>query len=491
MTALASHTEWPLFRYRVRDLVRRAPVTCDADLPIGQAASVMAASGVGSIVVVDARGAPVGIVTLRDVRTRVLAASRSTDTPVAEVMSAPLVAVPADAPAFDALLGMTRGNFHHVGVIEAGRLVGVLGRDDLPSVASPDPIAMARAIEEAPSIEALAGAAAMQVGVLRALVSEGAGAVEAAAVVAELSDRLVRRVTALALARLSADGLGRPPVPWSFVAAGSEGRREQTLKTDQDSGLVYADPPEDLEAEAAAYFARLARAIGDGLAQVGVPRCEGGYMAENPRWCQPLAVWRRRVASWFEEPEPVHLLEASVYLDMRPVAGDDGPGRELATWACGEAPRYPVFLRLLARSATERRPPIGLLGRLRTAWTGTHRGTIDLKGSGVFPVTQAMRVYALAFGLTATGTLDRLAGAAARGAFTPAEAADLEAAYRVILRVRLDHQLAAVAAGRPPDNRVAPRRLGRIDRAALTEAFRTVASLQRAVAERFLVTQAG
>ncbi|HEX7127259.1 MAG TPA: putative nucleotidyltransferase substrate binding domain-containing protein, partial [Thermodesulfobacteriota bacterium] len=425
-------------------------------------------------------------------RTRVLAAGRSTETPVAEVMSAPLVAVAADAPAFDALLAMTRGNFHHLGVIEEGRLVGVLGRDDLPSAASPGPIAMARAIEEAPSIEALAAAAPMQVGVLRALVNEGAGPVEAAAVVAELSDRLVRRVAALAIARLEAEGLGRPPVAWSLVAAGSEGRREQTLRTDQDSGLVYADPPEEIDAAAAAYFGRLGRAVGDGLARVGVPRCEGGYMAENPRWCQPLRVWRRRVASWFAEPEPVHLLEASVYLDMRPVAGgDDGPGRELATWACGEAPRHPLFLRLLARTAAERRPPIGLFGRLRTDWTGVHRGTIDLKGAGVFPVTQAMRVYALSYGLTATGTLERLAGAAARGAFTPTEAADLEAAYRVILRVRLAHQLAAVAAGRPPDNRVAPRRLDRIERASLTEAFRTVASLQRALAERFLTAQAG
>jgi CBS domain-containing protein len=478
-------SEWSLFRHQARALVRRPPVTCAPDLPVDGAAARMAGEKVGSIVVVDGAGAPTGIVTLRDVRTRVLAAGRPTDTPVSEVMSTPLVTVPAGGPAFDALLAMARGDFHHVGVLDGGRLVGVLGRDDLPSPASGDALGIARAIEEAPSMEALAATGPMQLGLVQGLVAEGAGPAETGAVVAELNDRLVRRVAALAAARLVADGLGPPPVRWSFVAGGSEGRREQTLRTDQDSGLVYEDPPGRVADEAARFFGRLASVMGEGLARAGVPRCDGGYMAENPRWCQPLSVWRRRVAGWLAEPSPERLLEASVYFDIRPVAGDESPARDLMAWACEEASRHTVFLRHLAHSAAERRPPLGLFGGIRPERTGPHRGTIDLKARGVFPVTQAMRVYALARGLAVTNTLDRLAGVTARGDFAADEAEDLGAAYTAILRIRLAHQVAAAAAGEAPGNRVAPGELDRIDRAALGEAFRTLAWLQRHLETRF------
>ncbi len=485
MTELSPGSHVSLLRRRVRDLVRRPAVTCAPDLPVRAAAALMDAHGVGSVVVLGDGGGPAGIVTVRDLRTRVVAAGLSGDTPSRAVMSAPLVAVAAGSPAFDALLLMTRRDIHHLGVVEAGRLAGVLGRDDFAAFWLADPVTLAREIERAESIDALATATPGLTDVVRRLVEDGAGPAEAGAVVAELNDRLVQRVTALAEARLDAEGHGRPPVPWSLLAAGSEGRREQTLRTDQDSGLVYADPPPDLAAHAAGYFARLASAVGGDLARLGFPKCDGGFMAENPRWCQPAAVWRRYVLGWLTEPEPQALLAASVYFDMRPVAGDEEPGRALAGWACAEAAGRPLFQRRLAQSAVERRPPLGLFGGLSVKWTGPYRGTIDLKARGVFPMTQAMRVYALAFGLTETNTFERLAGATARGAFTPAEASDFRAAYTVVLRIRLAHQLAAVEAGRPPDNRIVPRTLDRMERVTLAEAFRTLRWLQRHLAERF------
>lgn len=208
-------------------------------------------------------------------------------------------------------------------------------------------------------------------------------------------------------------------------------------------------------------------------------------MAENPRWCQPVSAWRRLVSSWLAEPSPEGLLAASVYFDIRPVAGDESPARDLMDWACAEASRHTVFLRHLAHSAAERRPPLGLFGGIRPERTGPHRGTIDLKGRGVFPVTQAMRVYALARGLVVTNTLDRLAGVTARGDFAAAEGEELGAAYTVILRIRLAHQVAAAAAGEAPGNRVALDELDRIDRAALGAAFRTLAWLRRHLEDRF------
>lgn len=445
----------------------------------------MDAEGVGSVVIVRGGAEPSGIVTIRDLRSRVVAAGLSAETPADAVMSQPLATVAAADAAFDALLLMTRQDIHHLGVLDDGRLVGVLGRDDFAALWLADPIGLVRDIDRAGSLAALAVSAGRLTDVVRRLVEAGAGPAEVGEVVAELNDRLAQRVTSLAEERLAAEGHGRPPVPWCLLAAGSEGRREQTLRTDQDTGLVYGDPPADLAEPARAYFTRLGGAIGEGLRRLGVPACTGGYMAENPRWCQPLSAWRQQVLQWLDNPSPPRLVEASVYLDMRPVTGEARLGLDLQAFAYAEAKDRPLFLRFLARSAVDRRPALGLFGGIRVTRRGPHRGTVDLKSGGIFPMTQAMRVYALALGVIETNTLARLAGATAHGAFTPAEASDFRAAYLVILRLRLAHQLEAVAAGRLPDNRIEPRRLNRVERVALVEAFRTLRWLQRHLADRF------
>jgi CBS domain-containing protein len=491
MTESLPASELSLFRRRARELVRRPPVTCRPDTPVGAAAATMSAERVGSVVVVDGAGSPVGIVTLRDIGSRVVAAGRASDVPVSVVMSSPLLTVAADAFAFDAWLAMARRGIHHLGVLDGGRLVGVLGGDDFAGAWLVDPVTLVRDIDTCPTADALVVVAPRLPDLVRRLVGDGASPFHVGEVVAELNDRLVRRVVTLAEARLEDEGLGRPPGAYSWLAAGSEGRREQTLRTDQDSGLVYADPPPGGEAAASGYFERLAARVGADLLRLGFARCTGGFMAENPRWRRPVSAWRETILGWFREPSPEAVLAASLYLDLRAVAGDGRPGAALRDVIVDEGPRYPLFHRYLARAAVDRRPPLGLFGRIAVRRSGPRKGTFDIKARGVFPVTQAMRVYALALGLGETNTLDRLAGAEARGVFAGREAQDLRQAYGAILRVRLDHQVEAVAAGVAPDNDIAPDRLARVDRLVLKEAFRTVARLQRALADRFQVALVG
>jgi CBS domain-containing protein len=303
--------------------------------------------------------------------------------------------------------------------------------------------------------------------------------------VAELNDRFVRRTLGLTEATLAAEGSGPPPVSYTWLAAGSEGRREQTLKTDQDNGLVYTDPPEELVAPAAAYFARLAGRVGEALIRLGFPPCDGGFMASNPRWCQPWSGWRDAFLGWMETPDPEDVLRASLFCDLRPVGGDETPGRRLWDWVCDQAPRHTVFLRYMAKAAVDVRPPLGLFGRLVVERSGPHRDRIDLKARGVFPVTHAIRVYALSLGVPETNTVERLAAIGARQALTASEVTEIRDAHEVIARLRLRHQLDRLDGGEAPDNLVDPRGLGRSDRLLLREAFRTVGWLQGYVAERF------
>ena len=480
-----------LFVRRVRDLVRRSPVTCPLATPVAEAARLMSEHGVGSVVVGDAGSGPQGIVTDRDLRTRVLAFGLDPSTPVARVMSSPVFSIEGDHSALDALLEMTRRNIHHLGVQSGERLVGVVSSHDLLGLQDAHPVRVAREIESAPDVDALARVAPRVESVVRWLASGGAGPLHIGRLVAELNDRLVRRALALVEVDLEAGGHGRAPVAYSWLVAGSEGRREQTLKTDQDNGLVYRDPPAGAEAASAAYFERLATAMGETLTRLGFPPCPGGFMASNSRWCQPAGVWRRYFSSWMETPQPDPVLRASLFFDLRPIGGEEEVGRTLWEWVCETAPTQTLFLRHMARAALDRHVPLGLFGGFVVERSGIHKDRLDLKARGVFPIAQAMRVYALSLGARSTNTIDRLGVAGERGIFTPAEVGELSEAYQVIARLRLTHQLACLDAGVPPDNFIKPRTLGKTDRLLLKEAFKSVAWLQRGIEERFQTAAVG
>jgi CBS domain-containing protein len=474
-----------LFVHRVRDLVKRPPVTVGADGPVTDVARTMSREGVGSAVVA-ADGRPAGIVTDQDLRRRVVEAGRDpARTPVSAIMSAPVITVPAAAFAFDALLAMTRHHVRHLVVVdEDARVIGVVSSRDLLGLHTAHPVSVARDLTRAPSLAALAPLAEEVTGLVRRLLAAGGSVHDIAQLVSELNDRMVVRVLDLTRAELEASGL-RPPVAWAWLAFGSEGRREQTLRTDQDNGLVYADPPPELAAPAAAYFAQFADRVVAGLVAIGFPPCPGGAMASNPKWRQPLAVWDGYVRRWIGQPSPEHILAAAMYFDLRCVAGERGLATSLGARIRAEAPAHPRFLGLMARDVVDRRVPVTLFGGVSVQRSGAHRGSVDIKGAGCLQLVGAARVHALELGLAETSTVGRFAGAAGRGLYTQDEVTEIRDAYEHLLRLRLAHQLERLTAGEAPDNYVDPERLSHRDALLLRDALKTVGRVQQRLRERY------
>ena len=295
---------------RVADLVKGPPLTCAPDASVGEVARRMTKQGVDSVAVVGRDGGPIGIVTDRDLRAKVIADGLAPTTPVAHVMSAPLQSIDATRRAFDALLEMTRHGIHHLGIVADGRLMGIVSSDDLILLQGAHPVGLMREIEAQGNLESLRAVAPRVHAVVKWLAEHSASAYDIGRIVAELNDRLVHRALFIVLGSLAAEG-HEPPLPYTWLAAGSEGRREQTLKTDQDNGLVYQDPPRELAATTSAFFGRSANGMSEALVSLGFPPCEGGFMASNPHWCQPESVWRDYFGSWMQTPLPAQLLRAS------------------------------------------------------------------------------------------------------------------------------------------------------------------------------------
>jgi CBS domain-containing protein len=481
----AGRGELSLFIHRVRDLVRRPAVTCGRGVSAAEIARLLSRECVGSAIVLDEGGAPIGIVTDRDLRGKIVAEGRdAAATTAGEIMSAPLATTRPGAFAFDAVLEMTRREIHHLAVVEDGRLVGVVSSQDFLLLQTTHPVSLAREIGRAPSLDALAGLAGRVTPLVRRLVDEGGTAHDIGQIVAELNDRMAIRVLGLTTAALEDAGAGPPPVPSCWLLFGSEARREQTLRTDQDNGLVYADPPPELAPAAAAYYARYAAEAIRGLIRIGFPPCPGEAMASTPRWCQPASVWAGYFRRWIEGARPEHVLDACIHFDLRPLVGAGELAARLTGIVRQEAPGGRAFLRLLAHNVVSRRVPLTLFGNVAVARSGPERGTVDVKGAGSVQLVGAARLAALELGLEETNTVERVQAAAACGLYAGQEG-EITDAHQLLMRIRLVHQLGQLAAGIPVTNHLDPRRLSHADALLFRDALKTVGRVQAQIRERF------
>lgn len=455
----------------VGSLVGREPVVCDAGITVREAATLMAERRVSSLLV--RHGPRLGIVTDRDLRTRVVAAGRGFDTPVEEVATFPARTVPPETQAGEVLLSMLDLGFHHFPIADAGGpLIGVVTDTDLMGMARQSPFALKSEIERAKDAEAVAAAGRRVPEVVCGLVEASVDPVDVGRVVAIAVDSMTSR-----LLRIEMDRVGEPPVPWAWLALGSAARREQALHTDQDHALAY-DAVDGGEEEADAYFAELAGAVTDGLAASGIPRCDGGAMAENRSLRRSVEGWRRAFREWMADPGMKGSILTSIVFDYRRVAGSLDVESALDA-EIRAAPHRPLFLRHLARRALDTRPPTGFFREFVVEAKGEHAGRLDVKHGGIMIVGNLARARAVAAGSTEKTTRGRLRAAAAAGSFDEETAEGLSEAFGLLWQERLRHQAAQVRAGEPPDDFVDPATLGQLTRSGLRTAFRIVANAQK------------
>ena len=275
----------------------------------------------------------------------------------------------------------------------------------------------------------------------------------------------------------------------SWIVLGSAGRGEQTLATDQDNAIVFADGA-DPEAHRRALLP-LAERVNRALDRSGYPLCRGEVMASNPRWCLAQSEWRERFAAWIDQPEPEALLNAAIFFDFRAVHGAASLVPGLRDWLAGYARDRGRFLFLMVQNALGNQPPLGFVRDFALARGGDHPGTIDLKVNGVQLFVEAARIFSLADGVTATGTLERLAGVAGVRGIPAADASAWADAFGLIQGLRLRLNAAQHARGEPLHNHLDPGALADGERRDLKQALRQARSLQARLARDFSVAGAG
>ncbi len=459
-------------RYRdVGTLVRRPAVTCSPETPVAEAAASMVRERVSSLLVPGPDGRT-GILTDRDLRSRVVAAGRGGDTPVGEVMTAQAETVPSSAMAGEVLLRMLERGFHHFPVTgPGGEILGVVTDTDLMGIGRHTPFALKSAVERAADAEAVAAALRGLPDVVEALVDSSADPVDVGHVVGFAIDSSTRRLLELAVAEH-----GEPPAAWAWLALGSAARQEQALRTDQDHAIAFVG-----DAAAGPSLGRLAEFVTSGLEAGGIARCAADVMATNAAMRLPVEAWVHRFEAWMREESPKGSEQLSIVFDYRRVAGplDAEPPLDAAMRTAIDRP---LFLRHLARRALDERPPVGFVRDLVVEAHGEHAGTVDLKHRGITLIANLARAHAIRSGVTAKRTLDRLRLSEAAGAIDAETREGLEEAFRFLWDVRLRHHVEQHRGGVALDDFVDPHELGSVTRQGLKEAFRIVARAQKTLA---------
>ncbi len=472
-----STTGSAILKTRVRDLVGRATVGVDTTATVREAAQTMSEHRVSSLLVMDGERLA-GIVTDRDLRTRVLAAGVDPGVAVTEVMTTEPVTGDVDALAFEVLLEMVGRHIHHLPIVDAsGRPVGIVTTTDLLRLEQANPVYLAGDIAKQPDVAGVAEVSNRLPQVVQSLVEQDASADDIGRVVTAVGDAVERRVIALAEAEL-----GPPPVPYCWVALGSRARLEQALAADQDNAIIIDDA---MLPEHAAWFEALATRVTDDLVTCGYPRCPGDVMATNPKWRQPLAGWREQFTSWLRQPVPDAILGASIFFDMRPVHGDVALFAKLQRRVLKASPASKVFLAHLAKNATANEPPLGFFRGFVLEKAGDHKDTLDIKRGGIGAVVELARAHALSVGSPAVNTQARIQAAREAGILGDERADDLRDAFEFISYVRLRHQAGQVRRGEPIDNFVSPDALSSFDKRHLREAFAIVRGAQSALSHRY------
>ncbi|WDP91641.1 MAG: hypothetical protein HUN04_18815 [Desulfobacter sp.] len=328
--------------------------------------------------------------------------------------------------------------------------------------------ALIREINQARGVEEIMGKHSQLPRMIHNMLSSGTTVRTITWLITAFSDAILGKLLTFAL-----EALGPAPAPFAFITLGSEGRKEQTLKTDQDNAIIHSGSEKDT-----AYFLALGEKVCTWLDRAGYDFCRGGIMAKNPKWCQPLSVWKSYFSDWIRAPSPEDLLHTSIFFDLRFAFGDRVLVDSLAAHLLEQLSGWTGFFRNLAENAVYFKPPLGLLGRFHVEKNGPHKKCIDLKMAGT-PIVDFARIYSLKYGIPETSTLDRLFRMYENRVLSRQAYNELDQAYSLLIQLRFRAQIQHILVeNTTAHNYVNPRHLTPMERQMLKQVLKRVKSAQ-------------
>ncbi len=471
--ASPADTTTRFFNLQVENLYHKNILACSEDTTIQNAAALMSGRKCSSILVKNTEGDFTGVVTDTDLRKKVIARGHDITSPIAEIMSSPLHSVQVDAMVSEALLEMMDTNLKHLAVRDRrGKVVGIVTNRDLLTAQEQSPFFVVRELASASGIDEIVDKQTRIPRLIQNMINSGAKAKTITRLISSISDAILDKLVGFALKEL-----GPAPAPFVFLIVGSEGRNEQTLKTDQDNAIIYADVSKPESKAAKEYFLKFGERVCTWLDQAGYDFCKGDVMAKNPKWCQPLSIWKRYFYSWIRVSTPKDLMQSNIFFDLRGGCGNIELVDELRLFLFESLEGWTRFFRDLAVNALGFKPPLGFFRNFVVESKGEHRNKFDIKKS-MTPIVDIARIYALNNNISETNTHERLYRLYLEKVLNEEIYNDLDQAYSYLMLKRLSCQITNILEGKAPDNYIDPTKLSRMDQTMFKEIFKRIEGMQ-------------
>lgn len=342
------------------------------------------------------------------------------------------------------------------------------------------PISVNREIDAQQTIEGLVAATINVNRIVEQQLNDGAKAYDITRSITEINDRLVIRILLIA-----EKTFGPPPVPYCWIVMGSEGRMEQTFKTDQDNAIIYSDDGRETQEVIKKYFEEFSIYTRDALVKCGFPVCPGDYMASNSLWRQPLSVWKEYFTKWIKTPTTNAVLFSSILFDFRPVHGDVTLAETLRRYLTNLASSEDMFLKHMADMSVRLRTPLGIFRTFVVERSGEHKNELNLKFKCIAPMVNIARLFSLEKGITEVASIDRIHVLKEKHPIFHELGEELENAFEFLSHLRIRHQLDQIKAGIAPDNFINPGRLDNAERKTFKGVCQLISRVQDAIAKQY------
>lgn len=451
----------------------KEPIRCHMDQTIFEAASLMSRNDHDAVLIIQDDRKNIGIVTDTDLRNRVVAGEYPIDKPVFEIMSSPVVTIPDQALLFEAILLVKEKGISHLAVADRkGEIVGIFSNKDLIDVQRNSISYLINEIKSAKTILTLKSIHNKVPGLVKTLLDSGARIQNITHLISTMTDATTERVVEFAV-----EDMGNPPVNFAFLALGSEGRREQTLVTDQDNAIVYEDVPYEKMADINRYFLYLGQKINLWLDRIGYNYCQGEIMAGNPQWCQPVSKWKDYFTNWITNESINGSLGISIFFDFRTVYGDPQFASQLRAHIDKTTYDRTDFYKRLAEDTLKYKMPVNIFKSVTSDSPSAKTEVMDLK-TGIMPITDFARVYSLYHRVSESNTLLRLEKIFQKGELEKVEYEELFHAYDFLMSIRFKRQISALLENEIPKNMISAQDLTEIERSTIRSIFSRIITYQ-------------
>ncbi|MFD1769984.1 DUF294 nucleotidyltransferase-like domain-containing protein [Sphingobacterium suaedae] len=469
-----------LYSRKIDGIIYKDIVSCYAETPIYEAAQHMANNKVSCLFIKDAEDQIIGYATDITLRDNVIAQRVDPDKPIASVMDNPIISISNQAYLYEAVLMMFSTKTRYLLVEKEGKYVGFLSRNRILSEQGQSPLVFIQSVKLAETTEELRQKWNYVPEIIQQLLGRGINAEITNQVITTIADTIAIKVIERVIREI-----GEPPAKFVFMITGSEGRKEQTLKTDQDNAIIYEDKANEHREMVRAYFLDFATKVSDYLNDIGFVYCKGGYMASNPDWTHSLSHWKRNYKKWIEETIPENAIKFSTFFDCRFLYGDRAIIEQLKEFLEEELQKpNDRFFAFIAKNALQYEPPLTFFNNIKTETIGKSE-VFNIKNA-MTPIVDLVRVYALKKRIYQENTGERLKKLMEMGVFTPQQYHELYQSYYYLMALRLENQANQILVEKSdPNNYIPFNKLTKIEKVTLKEIFKTINNFQVGIKMRF------